>query len=67
MVIEVKKGGRNEYTCTGCGKPIAKGERHFRTGLVPYKRYHEKCVPVVKPEKPAPATVTAETPEPVTD
>ena len=49
MAIEVKKGGRKEYTCAGCGKPIAKGEKHFRTGTGTYKRYHAGCLPKDKP------------------
>ena len=60
MAVEVKKGGRQEYTCAGCGKPIAKGEAHFRTGAKDFKRYHKACLPAKKPA-PKPAETTKPT------
>ena len=57
MVVEVKRGGRVAYKCTGCGKQIAKGESHFRAGGKDgFKRFHATCVDkakVVKADKPA--------------
>ena len=50
MAVEVKKGGKKDYTCAaGCEVVIGKGERHFRTGgKGGFKRYHEACLPVKK-------------------
>ena len=45
MAIEVKKGGRKEYPCAGCGKPILAHIPHFRTGGKIFKRYHPQCLP----------------------
>jgi hypothetical protein len=42
----VKRGGKQEYTCDGCGKPIAKGEQYYRQQVKGgSKRYHLDCVP----------------------
>ena len=50
MAVEVKKGGKKDYTCAAeCGVVIGKGEKHFRTGgKGGFKRYHEACLPVKK-------------------
>ena len=44
MAVEVKRGGREAYTCTECGKQIPAKEKHWRTGGKPFKRYHTKCL-----------------------
>lgn len=42
--VEVKRGGRSEYICAGCGKLIAKGEAHMRQNSKGgFKRYHKAC------------------------
>ena len=47
MTVEVKKGGRQEYTCEKCGSTINVKEPHFRTGgKGGFKRYHKACLPV---------------------
>lgn len=41
----VNKGGRKEFTCSKCGKPISKGEPHFtKRGGKDSSRFHEKCL-----------------------
>ena len=51
MGVTVKKGGREDYTCAGCGKVIPKGTPHVRVAGKPFKRYHEGCVPAPKTPK----------------
>ena len=48
MATEVKKGGRTDYICTGCGEIINKKEPHLRAGGKPFKRYHRQCAPKTK-------------------
>ena len=59
----VKRGGREDYLCAGCGEIIEKGKPHVRKGNSPnFKRFHEGCVDK-KPataEAPAPETRPAE-------
>ena len=57
----VKRGGREDYLCTGCGEIIEKGKPHVRKGNSPnFKRYHEGCVDkkTETTEAPAPTTNT---------
>jgi len=61
MAVDVKKGGRQEYICAGCGLPIAKGEPHKRTGAGTFKRYHPDCLPDPK------AKTESKAEKPVTD
>ena len=44
-MVEVKKGGRVEYTCAGCQEVIKAKEPHLRGGGKPFKRYHKGCEP----------------------
>ena len=44
MAVEVKRGGREAYTCAECGKQIPPKETHWRMGGKPFKRYHTKCL-----------------------
>ena len=42
----VSKGGRKDFTCSLCGKPVPKGEPHFtKRGGKDLSRFHEKCLP----------------------
>ena len=69
MAIEVKKGGRKEYTCAGCGSIINKGEPHMRTGSKDFKRYHKVCWAAKEAAKSIPKDTapTAEEPEVTTE
>ena len=44
----VKRGGRQDYICEGCGKLIPKKTSHVRNGSSPFKRYHPECLPKPK-------------------
>jgi hypothetical protein len=51
--VEVKKGGKQDYTCATCSGVIQKGEPHMRQGSKsPYIRTHMTC-PTVKKTKEA--------------
>lgn len=67
MAVEVKRGGRQDFTCANpdCkkGKTIAKGEPHLRTGNKNYKRYHIGCLVEEPKAEPGPEPVTEETDE----
>ena len=43
MTVLVKKGGRQDFTCAGCGQVIEAKVPHLRAGGPPYKRYHQGC------------------------
>jgi len=53
LQVEVKKGGKQDYTCATCNGVIKKGEPHMRQGSKsPYIRTHMTC-PSVKKTKEA--------------
>ena len=58
MTVLVKRGGREEYLCSTCEKPIPIKEPHYRGGGKPFKRYHEGCLPAKGGDNPAVAEVT---------
>ena len=60
MVFDlVKKGGRQDFICSGCEKTIPKGEPHYReSGGKDSKRYHKSCLP--KDAKKSDKTLQAE-------
>ena len=46
LQVEVKKGGKQDYTCAKCNGVIKKGEPHMRQGSKsPYIRTHMTCMP----------------------
>lgn len=64
-LVLVRNGGREEYTCKGCGKVIPAKTPHWRTGNSPnFKRYHFGHDPLKTPSplkaeaKPEPKTET---------
>lgn len=42
-MILVKRGGRESYSCSRCGKEIPAKAPHYRAGSKPYRRLHESC------------------------
>ncbi len=60
-MVLVKKGGRVDYVCDGCGEIIEKGTPHNRAGNSPnFKRYHEACEAKPKAEPIVEPVVTEE-------
>jgi len=58
-MVLVKRGGRVDYVCDGCGEIIDKGTEHMRAGNSPnFKRYHTKCA--AKAEKASAAKTAKE-------
>ena len=41
----VRKGGRQDFACAGCGKFIARKESHYKEPAKEGKRYHKGCLP----------------------
>lgn len=49
LQVEVKRGGKQDYTCATCNGVIKKGEPHMRQGSKsPYIRTHMTCPSVKK-------------------
>ena len=44
-MIQVIRGGKDDYTCEKCGRTIPAKTPHWRTSTNPFKRYHDSCIP----------------------
>jgi len=54
-MVEVKSGGKKDYTCGKCNKPILKGTPHFRDDKAKV-RICQECLNSTSGASPSPAT-----------